>query len=155
MNRFAALLLAGAIFAGSPALQASGDPDQRVDAFRDLAGQIRADLAAGDVYPVTPDEEQTVLRLLAGMERLMSRRGGIDGLSGRNKMRLFNSQEQINNILTSADERERIVCERTRITGTHRQQSLCMTVAERDEKRGADKQSLLSHQRNTTVGGDL
>lgn len=156
MNRFSAVLTAVVIFAGSALLHASEGPDAQVDAFRSVAAQIRGDLAAGDVYPaVTPDEQQTVLRLLTNMEGLLSRAGSVDRLSGRNKMRLFNSQEQINNILTAADARDRLVCERARITGTHRQQSLCMTIAERDEKRGADKQSLLSHQRDKTAGGDF
>src|SRR3546814_17151074 len=57
-------------------------------------------------------------------------------LNEMQKRRVFNDQELINNILTSADEDSRLVCRREKKTGTHMASNQCMTVAAR--QRAAD-----------------
>lgn len=155
MARLAALLLGLAFSLGAASAHSSGaevqDQDGQTRAFLEQAIQIRADLAAGDRYSgIRSTEQDTVLRLLHRMEALLARAGSVESLSKANKVRLFNDQERINNILTSASSNERTVCERTRITGTHRRQSVCLSVAEREHYRESGKQQMLSHQRNTT-----
>src|SRR3546814_19983702 len=64
-------------------------------------------------------------------------------LNERRKLRVFNDQELINNILTSADEDSRLVCRREKKTGTHMASNQCMTVAERQRAADHARETLL------------
>src|SRR3546814_14418352 len=90
----------------------------------------------GTYGEVSPADRREVLAALARIRTALGASGDASRLNERQKLRVFNDQELINNILTSADEDSRLVCRREKKTGTHMASNQCMTVAER--QRAAD-----------------
>ncbi|HEY9540647.1 MAG TPA: hypothetical protein VIR05_03305 [Luteimonas sp.] len=97
---------------------------------------IREAMDDGTYGEVSPTDRREVLAALARIRTALGPSGDASRLNERQKLRVFNDQELINNILTSADEDSRLVCRREKKTGTHMASNQCMTVAER--QRAAD-----------------
>jgi hypothetical protein len=57
-------------------------------------------------------------------------------------VRVFNDQEVVNTLLTQARADSRLVCDRSRPTGSHRRQTKCQTVAERRRRMESDQDHL-------------
>lgn len=74
-------------------------------------------------------------------------------LPSDDRVELFNHQEQINTILTGARADSRMVCTRTQVTGSHRKQQVCMTVADRERRRERDREDAMQKQRQTPCMG--
>ena len=141
---------------------ASGNAQAYMDVearpFTEQAAQIREDLAAGDKYSeITDSDRRDVLELLGRMEAQLAAAGSVDALGTQAKVHIHNDQERINAILTGARADSRMVCRRVQVTGTHRKQQNCATVAELERRRQSDQETMLSTQRYTPclgVGGD-
>lgn len=131
------------------------DLDVKARSFAVQSAQIRADLSAGEAYSeISPSDRDTVLGLLARMETMLdASENGIDGLPSDSRVQLFNDQEQVNTILTDARADSRMVCTRTQVTGTHRRQQVCMTVADRERRRERDREEAAQKQRWTPCMG--
>ncbi|TDK24454.1 hypothetical protein E2F46_09245 [Luteimonas aestuarii] len=131
------------------------DLDVKARSFAVQAAQIRADLSAGDAYSeISPSDRDTVLGLLARMETMLdASENDIDGLPSDSRVQLFNDQEQVNTILTGARADSRMVCTRTQVTGSHRRQQVCMTVADRERRRARDREDAMQKQRATPCMG--
>src|SRR3546814_16542765 len=97
---------------------------------------IREAMDDGTYGEVSPPDRREGLAALARIRTALGPSGDASRLNERRKLRVFNDQELINNILTSADEDSRLVCRREKKNGTNMAANQCMTVAER--KRAAD-----------------
>ncbi len=121
---------------------ASGDfAAQRAQIEEDLAdGKTYAEISSGDRAKV----RESLNRISGELEGVAS----IDSLNEEAKARVFNDQEQINTILTQAEADSRLVCTRTKPTGSNRNVTTCETVAERDRRRELDQDTLQRNQRS-------
>lgn len=81
-------------------------------------------------------------RLLAQQDRLLellNGRDSLDGLRAEERVEVFNHLQSVNAAVTQAED-ERQICERTRLTGSHRYSVVCMTGREyREHKENARK----------------
>ena len=116
----------------------------------DFAAQrtaIEADLADGKTYAEISAEDRT--EVVAAMDRIGTLLAGVessDSLEEAQKAALFNDQEQINTLLTSAAEDSRLICTRIVPTGSHRKVTVCQTVGERRRRREQDQETMFDAQ---------
>lgn len=143
-----ALCLALAIFAS--AAYAAGNGSGQDNPVRQAAEQVRAALAAGEYPDLTSAEHRRALELANRMEAQMGSASSVDELTQHARVRLFNDQQELNAILTGVDANDRLVCTRMRVSGTHRRQNVCVTAAERDERRELNKQQLNRYRQQNT-----
>jgi hypothetical protein len=133
------------VASGAMAADGKGNPDAGPSEFEAQMNSIQEALDDGGTYgEISATERREVLAALARIRTALGPSGDASQLTERQKLRVFNDQELINNILTSADEDSRLVCRREKKTGTHLASNQCLTVAER--QRAAD------HARDTLLG---
>ena len=129
------LLLAPAL---APAVQAQA---MTAASFGEQKARIEAALADGKSYAeINTMQRKEVTGALNRIARLLDTAGSSDGLNKRQKIRIFNDQELINTILTSAAEDSQLICRRDKPVGSHFAQDVCETVAERRRLREASQQ---------------
>lgn len=103
--------------------------------FDDQAAAIRQQMEPGGHYEfVSAAERGEVEQNLQAMADLLARHADAGALPDRDKTSLLKAQEDINAILTRNDGR-RLVCERSRPTGSHLGKDKCVTFAERERQR--------------------
>jgi hypothetical protein len=88
----------------------------------------------------------TINRLLQGQQRATD-------LGPDQRIELYNAQEEMVAILRN-DEKNRVVCERVTITGSRVGKRECMTVAQREERARAARESTDRQQRVDCVPGE-
>ena len=79
---------------------------------------------------VTPEERVKVLKALDEMGRILEGHESLAELRETEKVALLNAQEVANAILTNRD-KDRLICERRVIVGSHFPQSVCETYGEK------------------------
>lgn len=83
-------------------------------------------------------------RLLAHQNRileLLKGRDSLDGLRAEERVEVFNHLESVKAAVARAED-ERLICERTRLTGTHRYSVVCITGREHREHKENARKSL-------------
>ena len=116
--------------------------------FAAQRAQIEQDLADGKTYAEITREDRAKVR--ESLERITGALEGIesiDALSDEAKARVFNAQEEINQILTMAEADSRVVCSSESKTGSRRKVTTCETVAKRNARRELDQDTLRRNQR--------
>ena len=81
------------------------------------------------------------------IERTIETRGSTE-LSADEQVTVFNDQEVVNTVLTSAKDDSRMVCQRVRAVGSNMVTSQCMTVAQRREMRRNSERNMNDVQRS-------
>lgn len=149
------MILCTALLALAPA--ALADQQQLALTQGDFAAQraaIEKNLADGKTYAEISQADRSKVR--ESLERISGRLDGVDSvdaLAEPIKVALFNDQEIVNTILTRAASDSRVVCQRTKVTGSHRAQNICHTVAERRRRMEADQREL--QRRQSGIGPKL
>jgi hypothetical protein len=114
---------------------------------RDFAAQvaeIEAGMQAGGPFAGLEQPKQArVRKLLADMADILDGVDSVERLSQPDVARLFNAQEEANALLTGRPMNERMVCKRERKLGTNLNHMNCQVVAERDQRRFRDQQSII------------
>lgn len=112
---------------------------------------IEAEIRDGHEYAeITPEQLARARDLLGQMERLLGDRQPGE-LTDRQRVDLFNLQDEVNQILLAAEEDSRRICRREKPTGSHRSQTVCRTVAERRRMQEESQEHLRAR---TTARGD-
>jgi hypothetical protein len=128
------ILIAACMLAAGNA--AAGDTGTRVDVDNGFAAQrdgILKELGDGKTYSeIEATDREKVKAALARIATVLDQAGGVEQLKEQQKLEVFNDQELVNNILTKAGEDSRLVCKRTKKTGSHMSSNQCMTVAARN-----------------------
>jgi len=131
------LLLLLVLSAAGPALAAKSaepviPPEKLQPAeFAAFTASLRGEMEPGGRFEFVTDEERTkVLKALDQMERLLEGHQDVAELRETDKVALLNAQEVANAILTRRD-KERVICERRVIVGSHFPQSVCETYGEK------------------------
>ena len=116
--------------------------------FAAQRAQIEQDLADGKTYAEITREDRAKVR--ESLERITGALEGIesiDALSDEAKARVFNAQEEINQILTMAEADSRVVCSSESKTGSRRKVTTCETVAKRNARRDLDQENMREMQK--------
>lgn len=119
------------LWLGSSALGAQ-TPAAAQPTFADLVAaqkELRADIKAGK-QTFAPEPEQTLLEAQDEIFAIAKDNPTDADLSEAEWVKVFNAQEQINQIVKASAADERVVCRRERPTGSNRMRSVCHTVAE-------------------------
>ncbi|HEX7768600.1 MAG TPA: hypothetical protein VF422_01075 [Dokdonella sp.] len=112
------------------------------DAFATVSSWVRGQMREGGRYEhVTPSERTRVNERLDEMTGLFEQAPAVDRMSDEQKLRMFNSQEEVNAILAKRDN-ERLVCKNVKPIGSHIPVRQCMTAGELEARRRADDQYL-------------
>ena len=99
--------------------------------FEKQRSAIEKEITRGERYAEISDQDKRdVLEALEAMSGLLEGKSGIDELNADQRIELFNRQETVNTLLTGAAEDSRLICKRQTKTGSHRQETKCVTVAQ-------------------------
>jgi len=101
---------------------------------RDLAGSEELRKLGRIKRDKIAAEQETIESLLAGEP-------GIEALSERERIDLFNAHERVVAIV-NGDERERVTCKRRRAAGSHLPVTECRSVSEREQLAQDSRQKL-------------
>lgn len=107
----------------------------------------------GEYGHLTEMQKREVSEGLLVIERLLARHGSVARMRERDRVQVFNRQERVNQILTGMSEEETVVCDREERTGTRLRDTMCGTVAERRERREAERARMGGMQRGSMPGG--
>ncbi|SRR5581483_2463278 len=136
---------------GSMCASAEGTTQKAVvadtpDKFAARYKELETEMQAGGRYEfISPSDKVRVEADMTSMAAMLDKAGSVDAMKQDDKVRLFNTQEQVNGILTRTDS-ERLVCEHRAPVGSHIPVTTCKTFGEiekarRDvQKYGADSQ---------------
>jgi hypothetical protein len=136
------------LLAAAPLALAENSVSVEAGDFAVQRANIEKDLADGKVYAELSSAERAEVR--ASLERMAGMLEGgktPDDLSADRKADLYNSQEAINTLLTQAASDSRMVCTRETRTGSRREVTTCVTIAERARRRAQDQDTLKRAQR--------
>ena len=112
-----------------------------LEKFQAVAADIRKDMNSGGRYEyITPDNKAKVESDLTAMAEMLQK-GSVNSLSEPDKVKLFNTQEHLNGLLTHSDS-NRLVCERVAPVGTTIPKTTCQTVAEIERNRKDGQNSI-------------
>lgn len=116
------------------------------EAFESVAASVRKNMQADGRYAyVKPDEHEKVEAGLTEISRLFETNESVDRMDEATKVKLFNTQEVVNSILTLRD-RDRLICERGATTGSHMIITTCHTYGELEAARAASHKFLIEKQ---------
>ena len=99
--------------------------------FAELAAALEAEMRTGGRFEYGTSAERA--RIDAAVQRMgeaLHGKRGLGDLSERERVAVFNAQEEINGILTKRDG-ERLICAHKKMVGSHRKFTVCETYAER------------------------
>ena len=97
------------------------------DEFAAVADHVRQQMAPGGRFEsVKQGDQATVDRDLSSMESLYDKFGTVDAMDQPSKVQLYNSQSEVNAILTRNDA-NREVCEQVKPMGSNIPKTVCKT----------------------------
>jgi len=140
------------LFAALPAVAKDMPPlpaleKENADAFKPTIDRIQHEMDKGGRYEYIKDDDRNEvnadLDLMLGMIR---EHGTVAAMKDEDRVKLFNTQEKINAILTNSDS-NRLICEKVPQPGTMLRQTSCHTVAEA-RKRERESQDALERSQN-------
>lgn len=121
------------VLALAPAwVQAADGPQRGEGPLAEQRAAIEEEVANGDRYAhVTPEQLARIHVLFDRMEGILGQRSP-EELTDRQKVNLFNAQDELNQLLVGAEAHDREVCRHERRTGRQRKETFCKTVSERE-----------------------
>lgn len=124
-------LVVALAFMAPPAWASQVDVAEGKGTLAQQRAAIEAEIRDGHDYAeITSDQLQKARGLMDRMEGLLGGHQPTE-LTERERVELFNLQDEVNQILLAAEEDSRRICRREKPTGSHRSQTVCRTVAER------------------------
>jgi hypothetical protein len=103
-----------------------------VAAYLDQQRDLRDDMGTRKFAHVTDYDKRRLREAQDRIFELLEGRRSVDELGDEELVALHNAQETVNAVLADAV-LERPICKRETIVGTHRKQTVCLTVRERRE----------------------
>lgn len=137
-----------ALFSFNVAAKSGAHTNIDIAKFQEQRDFVEGELNKGELYrEIGIEQKREVLRQLELMASLLSRHGSVDAMPEDERVRLFNAQETVNTLLTTAAEDSRLICRREVATGSHRQITNCKTVAERRQAREQGQDAMRTMQK--------
>lgn len=120
-------------------------PDVKADTkdeFAAVADHVRQQMAPGGRFERVPKNDQdTVTRDLSSMQSLYDKFGTVDAMDQPSKVALYNSQSEVNAILTHHDG-DREVCEQVKPMGSNIPKTICKTQRQIDLEEGQSQKMM-------------
>lgn len=129
----ALLALGGMSAAGADEVAAEPVRISDIPWFLDQQRDIRDEMLRGRKFKHVADSDKN--RLYRAQDEifvLLDGRDSVDELNNDDLVALYNAQEVVNAVIADA-ELDRPICKRETIVGTHRKQTVCLTVRERNQ----------------------
>ncbi|HET6603088.1 MAG TPA: hypothetical protein VFG21_02585 [Xanthomonadaceae bacterium] len=123
------LAVAGAASAKDAISERKLNPQDFAEAKRYVINEMRT---SKNYLEMSKSNRERVVEALDRMEARLDGVASVDELSENERVALFNDQELVNTLLSKGAEDSRLVCTRSRRTGSNRAQTVCHTVAERE-----------------------
>lgn len=102
--------------------------------FEEQRGDLVEEITRGERYREIGNENQEkVLAALDEMGQVLANVTSLDQLTDDQRATVFNNQELVNEILTRAAKDSRLICKRETPVGSHRQITICKSVAQRNQ----------------------
>lgn len=99
--------------------------------FGQLVEVLRTEMGPGGRFAyVTTAERDRIEHSLDRMRVALDGKATLADLDDRDRLAVFNAQEEVNSILTRRDA-ERVVCDRRPLPGSHRKETVCETYGDR------------------------
>lgn len=131
MKKYASSILLMAAFAVTAAAADKPQPAVNADtkeSFATVSSWVQQEMKPGGRYEhITSSERTTVETKLAEMGGLLDKHGSVAQMNDTDKTEMFNSQEQVNSILTRRDG-DRLVCKSVAPVGSHIPVTTCKTA---------------------------
>lgn len=106
------------------------------DEFAAVADHVRQQMAPGGRFELVDNTGQaTVNRDLSAMQALYDKFGTVDAMDSASKISLYNSQSEVNAILTRNDA-DREICEQVKPMGSNIPKTVCKTYREMQQENG-------------------
>lgn len=142
--RFPVLLSMVLLALAASQVAVAADKAVQVDlaAFEKSRTIIERALEDRDAYSeLTSTQRRDVMEALSRMGQTLASAPSVSQLNDSEKVRLFNDQELVNNVLTEAAKDSRLICRQDTKTGSHRKITTCRTVAEirREKDNGQER----------------
>lgn len=125
------------------------------DEFAAVADHVRQQMAPGGRFDsVNKNDQETVNRDLGSMESLYDKFGQVDAMDQASKVQLYNSQSEVNAILTRNDG-NREVCEQVKPMGSNIPKTVCKTQREINMQAEQSQRMMqdFSNRQNSQPGG--
>ncbi|MEO5626978.1 MAG: hypothetical protein ABIQ70_13300 [Dokdonella sp.] len=142
------LMAAFAVAMAAPLVAVAGEkPEAAVNAsskddFQTVAVWVRKEMTPGGRYSYVSDAERgTVNRELDNMNLMFEKNGDVAHMNDQQKTQMFNSQEQVNSLLSKHDN-ERLICKTEMPIGSHIPVKTCQTAGMIEARRRNDVQYL-------------
>ena len=104
--------------------------------FAEFRTNVETELRKGEMYSeISGKDRACVLELLESMGGRLASVTTVDELDKASRMALYNEQEELRVLLSSAESDSRVLCTREKKLGSHRTTTMCKTVAERRRDR--------------------
>lgn len=121
--------------------------------FDSQSKEIIAGMAKGGRFQSLSERKQSrVNELLVLIHDALTRYPSVESMSDRDKITLFNSQEEVNSILAH-DDGKRLICTNEKPVGSHMSQKICMTKEQRDAQYD-DAERLMNSRRGKVNNAD-
>jgi len=103
--------------------------------FNDVAAAVRKEMQAGGRYEfIRADEKAKAETDLETMGAMLQKSGSASAMSEADQLKLFNTQEHLNGILSHSDA-NRLVCQKDRPVGSNIPVTTCKTFGEIERNR--------------------
>jgi hypothetical protein len=124
---FSMAVLALLVF--SPIAESSNRPTVGIGEYFEMLSSLREDLEQGEPRQLNASEWQEFDRIEGRFQRLLGDVEAIDDLRDRDRLRIFNLQEELDTLLVGREE-EQVICERRRSTGSRIPRQNCRTLSQ-------------------------
>ena len=123
--------------------------------FMQLVAVLETEMRAGGRFAwVTPAERSRIDAALERMARILAGKRSLADLGERERVLVFNAQEEVNGILARRDS-ERLVCERRLLPGSHRKETVCETYGEKMARIKGSRENIERNNRRVQVCREL
>ena len=113
-----------------------------LEKFQPVAAEVRGEMSTGGRYEfITPQDKVKADIDLNAIAAMLQKSGSVGAMTQPEKVKLFNTQEHLNGVLTHSD-RNRLVCEHSAPVGTSIPRTTCQTVAEIEQNRKDGKEEI-------------
>lgn len=114
--------------------------------FRQQAATLRSEMDKGKYAGLSVGDKKAIDKRLDQLDALYVKRGAGNEINDSDAVALVNASSEINALL-AGNKDERLVCTQEKILGSNRRTKVCMTAAQREERRRSDEREIRDSRR--------
>lgn len=114
--------------------------------FRQQAETLRTEMDKGKYADLSTGDKKAINKRLDQLDALYVKRSAGNKINDNDAVSLVNASSEINSLL-AGNKGEKLVCTQEKILGSNRRTKVCMTAAQREERRSSDERELRDSRR--------